>query len=221
VTRSKRCNARAFHICRAETVECANPAASSQRGSSWRKSAATSVTKRLLAFARRETAEPRDVDLNKLIAGVERMLQVTLSAGRSLNFDPAPELGSIRADPRQLEQVLMNLTVNARDAMPNGGTLRMATRNLEVRDSEAAHGLAPGSYVTLRVEDEGAGMDATTQKRIFEPFFTTKGEKGTGLGLSTSYGIIRRYGGHVTVESELGEGTVFTLYFPRMESPLS
>jgi two-component system, cell cycle sensor histidine kinase and response regulator CckA len=181
------------------------------------------LTKHLLDFARRETAEPRDTDLNRVVDGVERMLVCTLGSTRKLRVNQQTNLGAIRADVRQLEQVLMNLTVNARDAMPRGGNLTIETFNVGSEAARKVEGvkLAPGEYVALRVSDEGIGMDAETRARLFEPFFTTKGERGTGLGLSTSYGIVRRYGGHISVESTPDEGTTFTLYFPRCgERPL-
>jgi two-component system, cell cycle sensor histidine kinase and response regulator CckA len=174
------------------------------------------LTKRLLDFARRETAEPKDTDLNHVVTGVERMLVCTLGSACRLRLNQQSTLGSIRADVRQLEQVLMNLTINARDAMPYGGVLTIETFNFGAGAAAMAKDvqLPPGDYVALRVTDEGIGMDAETRARLFEPFFTTKGERGTGLGLSTSYGIVRRYGGHISVESAPDRGTTFTLYFP-------
>lgn len=173
------------------------------------------LTSRLLAFARRETAAAKDTDLNEVVQGVERMLVCTLGRHCVLKFVPQADLGQIRADARQLEQVLMNLAVNARDAMPNGGHLTIETRNVDTTlDRTSSAEIPPGRYVSVRVSDDGIGMDPETRAKIFEPFFTTKGERGTGLGLSTSYGIVRRYGGHVTVDSEPGRGTTFTLFFP-------
>jgi len=179
------------------------------------------LTRGLLNFARRETAEPRELDLNAVLTSVERMLVCTLGKEVSLSLSTTDDLGAMRADPRQIEQVLMNLTVNARDAMPKGGTLCMETSNVDVSTAQAGRGglPGPGRYVAISVRDTGTGMSQETRERIFEPFFTTKGVRGTGLGLSTSYGIVRRYGGHVAVDSVLGSGTTFTLYFPRVDDP--
>jgi two-component system, cell cycle sensor histidine kinase and response regulator CckA len=183
---------------------------------------ATDLTRQLLAFSRQQILEPQVVSLVEVFTGMERMLKRLLREDIALTFVAAPELGLVLADPGQLEQVILNLAVNARDAMSAGGRLQMEAFNLEVREDQAPHpdGLRPGKYVALTVTDTGHGMDAPTRARIFEPFFTTKPTgKGTGLGLSTVFGIVRQSGGHVAVSSELGEGTTFRVYLPRTDKP--
>lgn len=168
---------------------------------------AAGLTRQLLAFSRRQLLRPQVVSLNLTIAELEPMLQRLLGAEVALEMDPAPELGNILIDPSQVEQALVNLVLNARDAMPSGGRLRVWTANVESEDA---------SYVRLGVGDTGVGMDAATRGRIFEPFFTTKhGGGGRGLGLSTVYGIVEQSGGRILVDSELGQGTTFTIDFPR------
>lgn len=179
---------------------------------------ATSLTRQLLAFSRKQILQPMPIDLNRTTAEMEKMLRRIL--GEDIDFVDvlAEDLGVVRADPGQIQQVLMNLVVNARDAMPTGGKLHIETCNVEIGADFAASHLAitPGSYIQLVVSDTGSGMDEQTKMRLFEPFFTTKKKgKGTGLGLSTVYGIVRQSGGDIRVRSELGRGTTFTIYLPR------
>ena len=179
------------------------------------------LTRQLLALSRRQMLVPRDVDLNVLVTDLERMLRRVIGADIEIVTLLSPDLGWVRADPGQLEQVLLNLAVNARDAMPRGGTLRLETARSRVdrgASDRATQGVPPGEYVVLKVADTGIGMDGETQAKAFEPFFTTKppGE-GTGLGLSTVYGIVQQSGGAVTMESSPGKGTTMRLFFPRFE----
>ncbi len=180
---------------------------------------AASLTRQLLAFSRSQVLQPRVMSLNRLVEGLQDMLHRLLGEEIQIETRLEPALGSVRADPDQMEQVLLNLAVNARDAMPRGGTLRIETSN------EGAEGrgagpppLPPGATVVLRVADSGIGMDAATRAHIFDPFFTTKDVgHGTGLGLSTVYGIVKQSDGAIRVESEPGRGTVFTIHLPRVD----
>ena len=179
------------------------------------------LTRQLLAFARRQPLEPRAVDLNGLVLGVADMVRRVLGEGIELNIDAGDGLWMAQTDPTQIESALLNLVVNGRDAMPDGGRLSVATRNVTVGAYDAAvvEGLAPGGYVMLSVADTGIGIPPEFHDRVFEPFFTTKAAgKGTGLGLSIIYGFVKQSGGHVRLDSAVGRGSTFSIYLPRAES---
>jgi two-component system, cell cycle sensor histidine kinase and response regulator CckA len=179
---------------------------------------AAALTRQLLAFSRGQAAQPKTLDLNSVLTNMEPMLRRLMGANNELIILPDPNLGKIQADPGQIEQVVMNLATNSRDAMPNGGKLVLETANVDLTDAAAGQkvGVPPGSYVMLAVSDTGIGMDNEVRRRLFEPFFTTKEQgKGSGLGLSTVYGIIRQSGGQITVYSQVGCGTIFEVYLPR------
>jgi two-component system, cell cycle sensor histidine kinase and response regulator CckA len=185
---------------------------------------AAALTRQLLAFSRQQVLDPKILGLNAVVADTLKMLQRLIGEDIELVTVPAQDLGLIEADQGQIEQIIMNLAVNARDAMPQGGKLTITTANAEIDDIYARQCLdtVPGSYVMLAMSDTGCGMDEETQTRIFEPFFTTKEEgKGTGLGLSTVYGVVKQSGGYTSVYSEVGLGTTFKIYFPRIKKTVS
>jgi PAS domain S-box-containing protein len=184
---------------------------------------AAALTHQLLAFSRRQDVTPRTIDLNVSVQSIEPMLRRLIEEHIHLDLSLEPGLGMIRADPGQVDQILLNLVVNARDAMPEGGTVTIATHSteFEARDTNEHFAAAPGRYVQLAVSDTGVGMDRETKEHIFEPFFTTKEVgKGTGLGLATIYGIVQQLGGHLWLYSEPGQGSTFKLYFPLHEAPV-
>ena len=181
---------------------------------------ATDLVSQLLAFSRRQVRKPEVLDLNAVVADLGKMLQRVIGEDIKLQTSPGTGLGSVMADRGQLDQVVMNLVVNARDAMPNGGQIIIDCRNARMDDAYISRHAAgsPGPYVVLTITDTGMGMDRSTQARIFEPFFTTKSAgRGTGLGLATVYGIVKQSGGFIWVYSEPGRGSSFKVYFPRVD----
>ncbi|HEY2801071.1 MAG TPA: ATP-binding protein, partial [Chthoniobacterales bacterium] len=185
---------------------------------------AAALTRQLLAFSRKQLLQPKVIDLNNLVVEMEELLRRIIGERFELVTKAEAAMGRVRADPTQIEQVIMNLGVNARDAMPHGGRLTIRTRNVTLEEEEARQistSLGAGDYVLLSVTDIGEGMDAETKSHIFEPFFTTKGPgKGTGLGLATVYGIVSQSGGGVSVISEPGRGSTFHIYLPQESAPL-
>ena len=183
---------------------------------------AANLTRQLLAFSRNQTLEPEVLDLNAIVKDSERMLRRLIGADVEIRCVFEPALQAVEADPGQLHQVIMNLAINARDAMPDGGRLTISTKTVRVREGGPdALGVPPGEYIMLTVADTGGGMDEDTRCHIFEPFFTTKAAgKGTGLGLSTVHGIVSQSGGHIRVRSELQQGTTFEIYLPVVNQPI-
>jgi PAS domain S-box-containing protein len=182
---------------------------------------AAGLTRQLLAFARKQAIEPRVLNLNDLLLEIDQLLRPLLSEDIERVMRLSPNLWGILADPVQIEQVVVNMAINARDAMPNGGKLVIETANIELDYAYARGqaGVTTGDYVLLTISDTGTGMDAAVQAHLFEPFFTTKAQgRGTGLGLATSYGIIGQHGGHIRFQSEPGHGTTFNIYLPRAEA---
>jgi two-component system, cell cycle sensor histidine kinase and response regulator CckA len=180
---------------------------------------AAALTSQLLAFSRRQMVLPKILDLNTVVKNLEKMLIRVIGEDINLSVSLHPSLGLIQIDPGQIEQVILNLVVNARDAMPKGGKITIETENVQLHEAQFLRPLSlePGAYIKLVVNDAGCGMDDYIQSHVFEPFFTTKEQgKGTGLGLSTVYGIVKQAGGEIIVDSEVGHGTTVTIYFPKV-----
>jgi two-component system cell cycle sensor histidine kinase/response regulator CckA len=176
---------------------------------------AASLTRQLLMLSRQQVVEPVVLNINQTVGNLDKMLRRLIKENIQFSFVLDPQLDRIKADPGQVEQIVLNLVVNARDAMPSGGTLRIQTKNVEKSNSQAGPGGSPSRFVLLEVTDTGTGMDQQTQAHIFEPFFTTKAVgKGTGLGLATVYGIVKQSGGHIEVQSAPGRGSSFQIYLP-------
>jgi two-component system cell cycle sensor histidine kinase/response regulator CckA len=184
---------------------------------------AASLTRQLLAFSRKQMLQPKVLDLNQVMENMGKMLERLIGSDIDLIINLDDNLGRVMADPGQIEQVILNLAINARDAMPRGGRLTIATANVDLEESYSRRHMdvQPGAYVLVQVSDTGCGMDPETRSRIFEPFFTTKEMgKGTGLGLSTVYGIIKQSGGHIAVHSKPEMGTTFKIFLPRIDEAM-
>jgi len=185
---------------------------------------AAKLIRQMMSFSRRQPVKPQVININNILLDLDKMLRRLIGEQIELVTIAAPDLGSVKVDPGQFEQVIVNLAVNARDAMPKGGKLILETSNvtLEKDDTYEHAGILPGKYVRVTASDTGIGMNEQVKARLFEPFFTTKEEgKGTGLGLATCYGIINQSGGHILVYSELGQGTTFKIYLPRIEDEVA
>jgi two-component system cell cycle sensor histidine kinase/response regulator CckA len=183
---------------------------------------AATLTRQLLSHSRRQVLQPKVLNLNQLLTGMEAMLRRLIGEDIELHFAHGSDIGQVYADPGQIEQVVMNLAINARDAMPRGGVLTIETSDADLGPhySSAHNALRPGKYVALAVTDNGTGMDAETRSHLFEPFFTTKAQgQGTGLGLTTVFTIVKQSGGGMEVSSEPGRGTTVKMYLPRMDQP--
>jgi signal transduction histidine kinase len=181
---------------------------------------AATLTRQLLAYGRKQFLHPESLDLNRVIAGMESMLQHLMGGNVATQIIHAPGLQAARADAGQIEQVIMNMVINARDAMPDGGKLTLATSNVTLDEESVSRypELKMGKYVMLAITDTGTGMTEEVKAHLFEPFFTTKGVgEGTGLGLSTCFGIIKQSGGHISVYSERGRGSTFKIYLPQAD----
>lgn len=182
---------------------------------------AASLTRQLLAVGRRQVLEPKVLDLNATISGMKAMLESLVGEDIEFQLREAPDLGRVRADPGQLEQAVLNLVLNAQDAMPDGGHLSIETANAQFHSGSDSQNIPAGRYVMIAVRDSGVGMTPEVKARVFEPFFTTKGPgKGTGLGLSTTHGIVKQSGGHIWFDSEPGQGSTFKVYLPRVDEAL-
>lgn len=181
---------------------------------------ASELVRRLLAFASRQTLTPQIVDLNHLLHNATPLLNRLLGKQAELRVNTDPSLKKVKADPAQIEQIILNLAINARDAMPDGGVLTIETANvtLDATEVQVIGNMSPGEYVLLSVSDTGTGIPPEHMEHLFEPFFTTKGEQGTGLGLAVVYGVVKQSGGHITVESSPGKGTTFRIYLPSVQS---
>jgi two-component system, cell cycle sensor histidine kinase and response regulator CckA len=183
---------------------------------------AATLTRQLLAYGRKQFLQPETIEINRLIAGMESVFRLLMGGDVDTRIVPAPGLQTVKADAGQIEQVIMNLVINAREAMPTGGKLTLETANVSF-DQESVDRypeLKAGDYVMLAITDTGAGLSEQAKAHLFEPFFTTKGVgQGTGLGLSTCYGIIKQSGGHISVYSEPGRGTSFKIYLPQVQQP--
>jgi two-component system cell cycle sensor histidine kinase/response regulator CckA len=176
---------------------------------------AASLTRQLLMLSRQQVVEPVVLNINQTVGNLDKMLRRLIKENIQFSFVLDPQLDRVKADPGQIEQIVLNLVVNARDAMPNGGSLRIQTKNIEKSNSQAGAEASPSRFVLLEVTDTGTGMDQQTQAHIFEPFFTTKAVgKGTGLGLATVYGIVKQSNGHIEVQSALGRGSSFQIFLP-------